>query len=246
MRYFSMETPILNEHNKEEYPPMHTGGFNTSVILLLLPILMMVVSCHRNNEQYIRQTYYIDDNICVCLRPIQSTYGDKAEIAVIIGGKEGICEISYRENPYSYHEIAPYIYDVYEDTIVVMYEMTHTPWTKDTEEVWFVEQVDVEGYGKYVVKGICRNFYNGWSVGKIDGMFWDEDYSYAIDSVVNIKDSFYVYKGTDNLYRAHQRDVEWVLENGYWKVSYIDSFLNADGYVYKMRNDIRFVEKRIK
>ena len=103
------QEPILNDHNKQEYPPMHTGGFNTSVILLLLPILMMVVSCHRNNEQYIRQTYYIDDNICVCLRPIQSTYGDKAEIAVIIGGKEGICEISYRENPYSYHEIAPYI-----------------------------------------------------------------------------------------------------------------------------------------
>lgn len=238
--------PVLNEFIKNEDSKMHTRSFDTSVTLLFLPLLFIVVSCHRNNEQYIRQSYYIDDKTCVCLRPIQSTYGDKAEIAVSIGDKEGFCEIPYRNNPYSYNEIAPYIYDVYEDTIVVMYEMTHTPWTKDTEEVVFIEQVEVEGYGKYVVKGICRNFYNGWSVGKIDGMFWDEDYLYAIDSVVNIKDTFYVYKGTDNLYKAHQRDVEWDSENGYWKVSYIDSFLNADGYVYKMRNDIRFVEKHIK
>lgn len=24
------ETPILNEHNKQEFPPAHTGEFNTS------------------------------------------------------------------------------------------------------------------------------------------------------------------------------------------------------------------------
>ena len=26
------ETPILNEHNKQEYPPMHTGEFEISPI----------------------------------------------------------------------------------------------------------------------------------------------------------------------------------------------------------------------
>lgn len=26
-----METSILNEHNKAEYPPMHIGGFDTSL-----------------------------------------------------------------------------------------------------------------------------------------------------------------------------------------------------------------------
>lgn len=240
------QEPVLNAHNKEEYPPMHTGRLDTALILLLLPLLMMVVSCQRNSDRIIRQTYYVDDTSCVYLCPIQSTYGEKAEIIVKTGDKEGKCEISYRENPYSYHEITPYIYDVYEDTIVVMYEMTHTPWTKDTEEVWFVEHVDVEGCGNYVVKGVYRNYYNGWSVGRIEGMNCDEDYSYVIDSVVSINDSFYVYKGKDIIYEAHQRDVEWDSENGYWKVSYTDSFLNADGYVYKMRNDIRFVKKHIK
>lgn len=29
-----METPILNEHNKAEYPPMHTCEFNTPLIYL--------------------------------------------------------------------------------------------------------------------------------------------------------------------------------------------------------------------
>ena len=232
------QQPIRSEHNKQGYSPMHKGG----LILLLFPLFMMVVSCQRNNDRIIRQTYYIDDTSCVLLCPIRSTYGDKAEIVVRIGDKEGKCEISYRENPYSYHEIPPYIYDVYEDTIVVMYELTHTPWTKDTEEILFVEHVDVKDGGGYVVKGVCRNYYNGWSVGRIDGMNWDKDYSFGIDSVVNIKDSFYIYKGMDTIYRAHQRDVEWDSENGYWKVSYIDSFQNVDGYTYKMRNDIRFVE----
>ena len=27
------ETPILNEHNKQEYPPMHTGESDASPIL---------------------------------------------------------------------------------------------------------------------------------------------------------------------------------------------------------------------
>lgn len=239
-----MDEPILYAHNQEEHPPEHTGGLNPSVIIVLLLLFMMVVSCQHNNDLSIRQTYYIDDTSCVLLHPIQSTFGDKAEIIVKNGKKEGKCEISYRESPYSYHEIAPYIYDVYDDTIVVMYEMIHTPWTKDTSEVVFVEQVEVKGGGKYVIKGVCRNYYNGWSVGRIDGMNWDEDYSYTIDSIVNINDSFYVFKGKDIIYKAHQRDVEWDSDERYWKVSYMDSFKNDDdGYTYRMRNDIRFVEK---
>ena len=74
-------------------------------------------------------------------------------------------------------------------------------------------------------------------------MNWDEDYSYVIDSVVSINDSFYVYKGKDIIYEAHQRDVEWDSDKGYWKVSYMNSFKNVDGYTYRMRNDIRFVKK---
>ena len=115
-----MDEPIQYAHNQEEHPPKHTGGLNTSVIIVLLLLFMMVVSCQQNNDLSIRQTYYIDDTSCVLLHPIQSSFGDKAEIIVKNGQKEGKCEISYRESPYSYHEIAPYIYDVYDDTIVVM------------------------------------------------------------------------------------------------------------------------------
>jgi len=27
------QEPILNEHNKQEYPPMHIDGFNTPIML---------------------------------------------------------------------------------------------------------------------------------------------------------------------------------------------------------------------
>ena len=236
------QQPILNEHNKQEYPPMHMWGMEIPLILLLLPILMMVVSCEQNNDRYIRQSYYIDNNSYVYLCPILNT-GDKAEIVVKIGNKEGKCEISWGESPYYFSEIPPYIYDVYEDTIVVMYEMTHTPWTNDTMEVGFIEQLDVKGCGKYFVKGVYRKFYNGWSSrGRVDGMFQEE---YVFDSIVNIKDSFYFYKEGGILYKANQRDVEWDLWNEFWKVSYIDSFID-DGNIYKMRTDIKFVEEQKK
>ena len=68
---------------------------------------MMVVSCEHNNDRYIRQSYYIDNNSYVYLCPILNT-GDKAEIVVKIGNKEGKCEISWGESPYyflKYHLI---------------------------------------------------------------------------------------------------------------------------------------------
>lgn len=29
-----METPVLNEHNKQEHPPMHSGEFDASPIMI--------------------------------------------------------------------------------------------------------------------------------------------------------------------------------------------------------------------
>lgn len=230
------QKPILNAHNKEEYPTMHTERMNTSSKFgfLSLVILVLFMSCQNNEDNlYVRQTYYIDDYTSVYLCPKESVYGNRAEIVVKIGDAEGKCEISYEENPY--------IYDVINDTIIVRYEMMHTPWTEDTIKQGFVENVDIKGH-KYYIKGEYRYYFNGWSVGRIDGMYWDENYSYPIDSVVNIKDSFYIYKGTDILYKANQRDVEWDMVNKRWLVSYIDSFQNVDGFTYKMRKIIRFVE----
>ena len=217
---------------------MHKVGSNVSLGfgLLAMAILLMLVSCqHKDTDtEYIRQSYYIDDNASVGLCPFESKYGNRAEIVAIIGDEVGRCEIPYDDNPY--------IYDVTDDTIFVRYEMMHTPWTVDTVKAGFIDYVDINGHGRYVVKGEYRYFYNGWAVGRIDGMTWNEDYSYPVDSVVNTKDSFYFYKGLDILYEANQRDVEWDMGNRRWLVSYVDSFKNVDGYTYKMRKIIRFVE----
>lgn len=238
MKHSNMEKePILYAHNKVVFPLMHTGGTNTSLKFgfLFIAILLLFVSCkNKEDNLYIRQTYFIDDNASVYLCPIETEYGNRAEIVVKNGDAVGKCEISYEETPY--------ICDVINDTILVRYEMMHTPWTEDTIKSGFIDYVNVNGY-VYVVKGEYRYFYNGWSVGRIDGMYQDEGYSYPIDSVVNMKDSFYIYNGADVIYKAHQRNVEWDIMSKRWLVSYIDSFQNDDGYTYKMREIIRFVKK---
>lgn len=51
-----MEQPILNEHNKQEYPPMHTGEINISSIIkcvLILVGVLLFVSCGRI-EQFLQ------------------------------------------------------------------------------------------------------------------------------------------------------------------------------------------------
>lgn len=42
-----METPILNAHNKEEYPPMHTAGMDTSLVIkrLVICIVLVMMAC---------------------------------------------------------------------------------------------------------------------------------------------------------------------------------------------------------
>ena len=46
-----MEQPILNEHNKQEYPPMHTGEMNIHLIIkmhvLLFGLLVLCGCGHR-------------------------------------------------------------------------------------------------------------------------------------------------------------------------------------------------------
>ncbi len=46
-----MEEPVLNAHNKEEYPPMHTGGLNTpqriKILVLMFGLLVLCGCGHR-------------------------------------------------------------------------------------------------------------------------------------------------------------------------------------------------------
>lgn len=37
------QEPILNQHNKEEYPPMHTGGMNTPLIIKRIVLCIVMV-----------------------------------------------------------------------------------------------------------------------------------------------------------------------------------------------------------
>lgn len=45
-RYINMEEPIFNAHNKEEYPPMHTGGMNTPLIIkrIVLCVVLAIMA----------------------------------------------------------------------------------------------------------------------------------------------------------------------------------------------------------
>ena len=51
-----MEEPILNAHNKEEYPPMHTAELNTSSIIkrvvLCIVLVMMAYSLCAQQRMY--------------------------------------------------------------------------------------------------------------------------------------------------------------------------------------------------
>lgn len=50
------QEPIINEHNKQEYPPMHTGGMNTSIIIkrvvLCIVLVMMAYSVSAQQRMY--------------------------------------------------------------------------------------------------------------------------------------------------------------------------------------------------
>lgn len=43
-----MEEPILNAHNKEEYPPMHTEETNTPLINFTTKLLIHIHLCDYN------------------------------------------------------------------------------------------------------------------------------------------------------------------------------------------------------
>ena len=54
-----MEEPILNAHNKEEYPPMHTGGLSTPICflhrVLFMVLAFVVIGCgsrERETDSY--------------------------------------------------------------------------------------------------------------------------------------------------------------------------------------------------
>lgn len=78
--------PILNAHNKEEYPPMHTGATNTPakqhVVLLLFAFIICSLFCscsasfrlHENWNSYLHDKSYFTDTITNATMPMDSIY----------------------------------------------------------------------------------------------------------------------------------------------------------------------------
>ncbi|MBQ0160622.1 MAG: hypothetical protein KBT28_08400 [Bacteroidales bacterium] len=58
------QEPILNAHNKEEYPPMHTGGMNAPLIIKMQALffgLLVLCGCgHRETAD----TAFSDSIVC--------------------------------------------------------------------------------------------------------------------------------------------------------------------------------------
>lgn len=105
----------------------------------------------------------------------------------------------------------------------------------------FIEQVNI-GQSRYVIKGVQNYFYNGNTIGWIDGMDWDYNYSYVVDSIVHTKDTIYFHKGEYLVYKANQSNVIYNYKKRYWEVFYESNVL-IDACVYKMKSYIHFVQR---
>lgn len=86
------ETPNLNAHNKQEYPPMHTGGLNTPQrikILVLMFGLFVLCGCGHNGTADITSSGNPRINLC-------DTSGHKGT-ADITSSDSIVCSIVYDE-----------------------------------------------------------------------------------------------------------------------------------------------------
>ena len=58
-----METPILNEHNKQQFPPMHTGGMNALTCffhrVLFVLLVFVVIGCGSQERKLDNYIYHL-------------------------------------------------------------------------------------------------------------------------------------------------------------------------------------------
>ena len=204
------------------------------LIYISLLLLLMAFGCVPNDSEILRQTYIHDngdtiDTICIYYN------GGMDKIYVKNRGNEGWCNIINEPNPI--------IYDIKKDTIIVRYNLCHSPRNSDIVQTTYIEQI-FAGKTRYVVKGEFNYYYNGNAIGSIDGKPFDSIYCYYIDSISHIKDTISFFCGRNLLYKANQRNVVYNLgkNNTSWEAFY-PTFIKKDDYVYKIINSIYFVKK---
>lgn len=185
--------------------------------------------CSSTNREKPSQVYFSDNGDTI------SIYSDGSNDIIFIKGHggEGWCSIT--------NEPHPYIHDILKDTIVIRYDYMHDTCDPDTVITGYLKQLDI-GQNKYTIKVELNYLYNGNAIGSIEGIAWEDNYSYLVDSIVHWKDTVYFFKETDVLYRANQRNVICNYQKGYWEVFYANNVLR-DGRVYKMKNSIRFIQR---
>jgi hypothetical protein len=200
-------------------------------LVYILLLTLLIQGCSSNPVEKTRQIYYSNSGDTV------SIYSKENVDILFVKGPNGNgqCELI--------NEPQPMIQDIINDTIIIQYDYMHNVYNRDTLLLGYIKQVNSNEDCKYVVKAYYNYFYNGNSIGSIDGITWDYNYSYFIDDVVHDRDTISFYRGTDLLFKANQRFVCYDNKNEIWEVYYLDSNKRDDNMVYKMQKCIRFIRR---
>jgi hypothetical protein len=197
--------------------------------IIIFLFVLSVYGCSTTDTRNPRQIYFsnIGDTISLF------SSGNTDKILIRSHGGEGRCDII--------NEPQPHIHGIAGDTIFIWYDYMHRVDNPDTNITGFIKQISIGQY-RYVIKGVQNYFYNGNSIGRIDGMDWDYNYSYVIDSIVHTMDTIYFHKCDNLIYKADQSSVIYNYEKKCWEAFYASDVLK-DGCVYKIKNCIRFIQR---
>lgn len=198
---------------------MERLGFVTIAQLLLL------CGCSSHFFDNPRQIFFSKDGDTVSI----ASCGDFDILRI-----NGLCGEGYfslRNEPF------PVIQDVINDTIYIQYNHLCNVNVADSDDSSFLLSSRTDKDREYFIKIIHNYSYNGEGLGFINGKEWDYNYSYLIDSVVHLRDSFWFYKKEDVICHANQRDVIYDNQKKDWEIFYTDS-VYRDGFMYKIKRII--------
>lgn len=199
------------------------------LIIISFLFVLSVYGCSTSDTRKPRQVFFSDNGDTIFLL----SNGNNDMILIKSHGTEGWCDII--------NEPQPYIHDAAGDTIFIWYDYMHSADTPDTILNNCIGKIDI-GQIKYVIKGVHNYFYNGNAIGCINGVDWDYNYSYVVDSVAHIRDTVYFHKGNSFIYKAKQSNVIYNCTKGCWEVYYASDIFK-DSCVYKIKNCIRFTQR---
>ena len=194
---------------------------------IIIAQLLLLCGCSSHSFDNPRQVFF-------------SKNGDTVSIAscgeydvLCINGLCGKGYLSLRNEPF------PIIQDVINDTIYIQYNYQHNVEDRDSSFLVSTKKIKINTDCEYFIKIINNYSYNGEAIGTISGKEWDNNYSYLIDSVVHLRDSFWFYKKEDVICFANQRDVIYDNQKKEWEIFYTDS-VYRNRSMYKIKKIIAF------